>query len=200
MLGIILFCIGLMYTPGPVNLLSLNNGLQNRSGAQAPFSLGVSVALCVWFMALGYAGSTLVNETLLPWLGILGCAFIAWLAVKVLRSRVSLEGGKRPSSMTFKDGLLMQLLNPKAFMVAVPVGTVQFPAAGITGAQIALWSVGLALLAFGAPTSYAMMGALLGQRINRPWVFRAFNMVMGLLLLFVAADIAWTHVIVPLAS
>jgi len=198
MLSIILFCIGLMYTPGPVNLLSLNNGLQNRSGAQAPFSLGVAAALCFWFMVVGYAGSTIVDDALLPWLGLAGCAFITWLAIKVLKSKVNLEGGRKPAAMTFKDGLFIQLLNPKAFMVVVPVGTVQFPAAGITGPGIAVWSVLLALLAFGAPTSYAMMGALLGQRVNRPGFFRAFNIAMGLLLLLVAADIAWQHVLIPL--
>ena len=199
MLTIILFCIALMYTPGPVNLLSLNNGLQSRSAAQAPFALGVAAALCFWFLVVGYAGSSIVNPAMLPWLGILGCGFIVWLAVKVLRSKIDLDAGRRPSSMTFRDGLFMQLLNPKAFMVVLPVTTVQFPAAGVTGPGIALWSAGLALLAFGAPTSYALLGSMLGRRIERPVYFRVFNTVMGLLLLAVAADIAWEHVIVPLS-
>ena len=37
MLNIIMFSIGIMYTPGPVNLLSFNNGLRSRLTAQIPF-------------------------------------------------------------------------------------------------------------------------------------------------------------------
>lgn len=201
MTHILLFAFGIMYTPGPVNLLALNNGLQGRLGAQVPFSLGVAVALFLWFVLVGHAGSGIVSQATLPWIGIPGCAFIVYLAVKIMRSKVDMNGAKRSEGVTtFRDGLLIQLLNPKAFMVVLPVTTIQFPEAGITGAQIAVWSALLALMGFGAPTTYAALGALLGQRINRPLWFRAFNAAMGALLLFVAADMAVRNVILPLAG
>jgi len=199
MLNIIMFSIGIMYTPGPVNLLSFNNGLRSRLTAQIPFSLGVSSALCVWFMLVGYAGSTLADQTMQPYLGVLGCGFILYLAWKVFTSRVNLDGPDRPSaSLTYRDGLLMQLLNPKSFMVVLPVATVQFPAADITGVQIAVWSALLSLLGFGAPMAYAVAGMAVGRRVARPAVFRMFNLLMGLLLVFVAFDIAYHHVVLPL--
>jgi len=201
MLGIIIFSLGIMYTPGPVNLLSFNNGMQNRLAAQIPFSMGVSCSLCAWFLLVGYAGSGLIRGAMLPYLGVLGCGFILYLAWKVLTSGVDLDGQDRPAmSLTFKDGLLMQLLNPKTFMVVLPVATVQFPAAGITGARVALWSVLLALLAFGAPTAYALAGRMAGRRVTRPVYFRVFNLLMGLLLVYVAGDIAYRHVYLPLAG
>jgi len=199
MLNIIVFSIGVMYTPGPVNLLSFNNGLRNRLTALIPFSLGVSTALCVWFMLVGYAGSTLADQGMQPYLGVLGCGFILYLAWKVFTSSVNLEGLPVPStSLTYRDGLLMQLLNPKSFMVVLPVATVQFPAAGITDVQIAVWSAVLSLLGFGAPMVYAMAGMAVGRRVTKPAVLRGFNLFMGLLLLFVAFDIAYHHVILPL--
>lgn len=199
MLNIILFSIGIMYTPGPVNLLSFNNGLQKTMAEQIPFSLGVSCALFFWFMLVGYAGSTIINEAMLPYLGALGCGFILYLAYKVMTSDVDVKNTNRPSTtLTFKDGLLLQLLNPKSFLVVLPVATIQFPAADIAGIQITVWSALLGLLGFGAPTAYCAAGLMIGQRINRPAYFKLFNTVMGLLLLFVAFDIAYQHVYLPL--
>ncbi len=205
MLNIIIFCFGIMYTPGPVNLLSLNRGLRKRPGDLAPFALGVACALCAYFLLTGYAGGAVVNERVLPYLAVPGCLFIVYLAARVLTSPVAALAPTTPGepkapdfSPTFKDGLFMQLLNPKSFIVVLPVATVQFPAAGITGPGIALWSVLLALLGFGAPMSYAAAGALIGRRVESPRVFRLFNAFMGLLLLYAAGDIAYQNVYVPL--
>jgi len=199
MLHILLFCVGIMYTPGPVNLLSLNNGLQRGLTAQLPFCLGVGVAMSVSMMLAGYAGSGLADTAFLPYVALAGCVFILYLAFKVLTSSVNLEPNAADEGVRgFRDGLLMQILNPKSFLVVLPVGTVQFPAEGIHGPAIALWSVGLGMLAFGAPTSWAAAGALIGRRIANPKWFRLFNLAMGLLLVFVALDMAWEQTILPL--
>ncbi len=210
MLNIIIFAIGIMYTPGPVNLLSLNRGLRNAPAALVPFALGVACALCLWFLLVGYAGTAIVNEAALPYLGIPGCLFIFYLAYKVLTSPVDIPvatGSEAPAgreengfSLTFRDGLLLQLLNPKAFLVVLPVATVQFPSAGITGASVAVWSVLLALLGFGAPMSYAAAGSLLGRRLDAPRVLRLFNLLMAALLVYVACDIAYQHAYLPFAG
>lgn len=57
----------------------------------------------------------------------------------------------------------------------------------------------LAALAVGAPGSYALAGELLGRRICNPAAFRVFNLVMALLLLYVAASIGYEFVYLPLA-
>lgn len=190
-----------MYTPGPVNLLSINNGLQNRLAAQIPFSLGVGSGLFIWFMSLGYAGGSVVNEKILPYLGILGGGFILYLAYKIMTAEVNAASpGKSVGLLSFKDGLLMQSLNPKNFLVVLPVTTIQFPTVGITGAMIVAWSALLALMGFGAPTVYACLGALLGRRITNPKWFKLFNIIMGLLLAFVALDMLYRQAYLPLSN
>lgn len=199
MLEIITFSIGVMYTPGPVNLLSLNNGMQKQLTAHVPFSLGVACALSFWFALVGYAGTTIISHAMLPYIGILGCAFILYLAAKLATAPVTLNvQNTNASRLTFMDGLLMQLLNPKAFMVVFPVTTVLFPRSGITGGSIAIWSALLGLLGFGAPTLYAAMGAVVGRRIANPTFFNVLNKVMGLLLVLVACDMAYQQVYLPM--
>jgi threonine/homoserine/homoserine lactone efflux protein len=101
---------------------------------------------------------------------------------------------KGQSKLNFRSGLIMQLLNPKALVAILPIVTVQFPAAQITGVSIFLWSFVLSSMAFGAPGSYLLMGARLSRFISQPLYFRALNLSMALLLLYVAMDIAYNHV------
>lgn len=86
----------------------------------------------------------------------------------------------------------MQLLNPKAPLAILPIATVQFPAAGVEGTAILFWSLVLGTMAGGAPGSYLLAGAKLGRFIQNPVVFRGLNLVMALLLLYVAGDILLT--------
>lgn len=197
MLEILLFSIGVMYTPGPVNIISLNNGMQKNLSAHLPFAGGVAVALCLWFLVGGYAGAAVLDGATLPVVGALGAGFTLYLAWKIMTQDFRVRGGK-VAKLDGKDGFLLQLLNPKTFMVVIPVTTVQFPAAGIRGPGIALWSVGLALLGFGAPTLYAALGALLGNRRGAERYFRWANLALGLLLVAVAVDMGYRQVVLPL--
>lgn len=199
MLGIILYCIGVMYTPGPVNIISLNVGMQRGLLKQVPFCAGVSCALCFWFLLIGYTGSALVNDSVLPFVAAGGGCFIFYLAYKILSSTVDTkQSGKGLALLGFKEGLFMQLLNPKSMLAVLPVTTVQFPAVGIDGASIAIWSVGLAILGFGAPFSYTAIGATVARHIQNGPFFKYFNIAMGLMLVVVGIDMAYHHVYLAL--
>lgn len=198
MLGIILFCIGVMYTPGPVNILSLNCGMQRGPLSHVPFCLGVGAALAFWFALVGYAGAVVVGGPMLPVIAGLGTCFILYLGWKVVTADVDAPRTDKPvAALDFKDGLFMQLLNPKAFMVVLPVTTIQFPAAGIAGADVAIWSLALGALGVGAPLSYAAIGAAVTRRLGDTRYFRYLNYVMGGMLFVVAADMAYEHVYLP---
>lgn len=201
MLGIILFAIGVMYTPGPVNILSLNRGLQDRLFAHLPFCMGVSHALFVWFLGVGYAGDFLVgasfvDSAMLPALGAVGVAFISYLAYKVATASVKdVADSDSKALLGYRDGFFMQLFNPKALMVVLPVTTVQYPAVGIHGIWIAVWALGLSLLAFGAPAGYALVGNVVGSRVKNAGFLKLVNTIMAVLLAAVAADMAWEFVL-----
>lgn len=86
-------------------------------------------------------------------------------------------------------------------MVAtLPIATIQFPAVGIHGVSLMLWSLGLAALAVGAPGSYALMGAVVGRRIESPQILKGFSLAMAALLVGVSLSIGYEHVWLPLAS
>lgn len=199
MLGIVLYAIGVMYTPGPVNLLSLNNGMQRSVYEHIPFSIGVASALCFWFLLVGYTGRAVINENVLPVVAGLGVCFIVYLAYKILSSSVDAEHDRKPvAALNYKDGLLMQFLNPKSFLVVLPVATVQFPAAGIEGTGIAVWSILLGIMGFGAPFIYAMFGSTVTRHVSKTSYLQYVNYIMGVMLLAVAVDMAYNHVYLAL--
>nr|WP_297459015.1 LysE family transporter [uncultured Halomonas sp.] len=201
MLAIIAYALGVMYTPGPVNLLGLNAGLNGQAKASLGFYLGVGLAMLILFMVFGWAGAAWVRGDMLAVVGALGCGYILYLAIKIARSSIDLGAVRQaPRVLRFRDGLIMQLCNPKGMVATLPIATIQFPAVGIHGISLMLWSLGLAVLAVGAPGSYALVGALLGKRVENPTILKGFSLAMSALLVAVSLSIGYEHVWLPLAS
>lgn len=180
-LEIILYALSVMYSPGPVNALGLNAGLQGQARRALGFYAGVGCAMLILFLALGYAGAALVSGALLPWLALLGGGYCLYLGYRIARAApptADEEGGA--TRLTFAGGLLIQGLNPKGWLAVLPIATVMFPAAQVTGGKIVLWSLPLALSAGGAPASYALLGALLGRYLVQGRGLRGVNLLLGL--------------------
>jgi threonine/homoserine/homoserine lactone efflux protein len=180
-LEIFLYALSVMYSPGPVNALGLNAGLRGQASRALGFYAGVACAMLILFLALGYAGAVLISGTLLPWLALLGGGYCLYLGYGIARAAPpTVNGEGMAARLTFVSGLLIQGLNPKGWLAVLPIVTVMFPAAQVTGGKIALWSLPLALSAGGAPASYALLGALLGRYLVRGRGLRGVNRVLGL--------------------
>ena len=200
MADIFAYAIGIMYTPGPINLLGLSSGLNKQTRSHLGFFIGVGSAMFILFVLLGYLGLQVINPQFLPYVSLIGCGYILYIAWKVAKAKVQVNDTSADASLSFFDGLFMQLLNPKALVATLPIATIQFPSADITGAAIVFWSFILAILAFGAPTSYSLAGLVLGKQVSRRGVFNVFNKLMAALLVYVALMIAYEHVLTPLMA
>ncbi|WP_370317433.1 LysE family translocator [Pseudoalteromonas sp.] len=200
MADIFAYAIGIMYTPGPINLLGLSSGLNKQTRSHLGFFIGVGSAMFILFVLLGYLGLQVINPQFLPYVSLIGCGYILYIAWKVAKAKVQVSDTSADASLSFFDGLFMQLLNPKALVATLPIATIQFQSADITGAAIVFWSLILAILAFGAPTSYSLAGLMLGKQVSRPGVFNMFNKLMAVLLVYVALMIAYEHVLTPLMA
>lgn len=200
MADIFAYAIGIMYTPGPINLLGLSSGLNKQTRSHLGFFIGVGSAMFILFVLLGYLGLQVINPQFLPYVSLIGCGYILYIAWKVAKAKVQVNDASADASLSFFDGLFMQLLNPKALVATLPIATIQFPSVDITGAAIVFWSLILAILAFGAPTSYSLAGLMLGKQVSRPGIFNVFNKLMAILLVYVALMIAYEHVLTPLLA
>lgn len=198
---IFLYAFSVMYSPGPVNLMGLNAGLTGQFRKTVGFFLGVGCAMLLLFVLFGYTGEALISQRIVPYLALIGGIYTGYLAYKVFTAKVTLakdsdvKDQPAQNKLTFWNGFLIQALNPKGIMVVLPVTTVMFPAAQITGTSIAVVSALIAIGAAGAPSVYALLGAMLGRRMTKTSYFAIFNRLMGMVLAVCAVFMLYDFVI-----
>ena len=123
MVEILAYAFGIMYTPGPVNLLSLNRGLNGQY--RFNFCIGVGCAMLLLFVLFGYSGTLLVSDQYRVLLSAAGCLYIFYLGYKIARANVTVsEPSQIDETLSFRSGFLMQLLTPKAPVAILPITTV----------------------------------------------------------------------------
>ncbi len=130
----------------------------------------------------------------LIYISVIGSIYILYLAIKILKSTVKIDDKKDMKLLSFKDGLIMHIMNPKATLACLPIATIHYPANNITGINILITSIMLALIAVGAPTLYSFFGQYFGKFIKQEKVLKVFNILMAVLLIYVAITIFYDHV------
>ncbi len=114
MLTIITYAFSIMYTLGPVNLLSIHRGINGKVSGNLSFFIGIACAMFISFVTLGFFGNTFINPIYLPYISLLGSCYIVYIAWQVMGARVSVNSlSGKDEVLSVWDGLFMQLLNPK---------------------------------------------------------------------------------------
>lgn len=130
---VILFNLTLLaaiLSPGPALVMAIRTTLSagRRAGIAMGFGLGLTAA--VWT-----AAALLGLETLFaafPWAywaaKTLGAAYLIWIAIQMWRgARTPIQTDLRPAGRAFRDGVLLQAVNPKSALFAAAVLIVIFP-------------------------------------------------------------------------
>lgn len=176
------------FTPGPNTTLSTalaaNLGLRRalRFVCAVPVGWGLLLSAC----AAGL-GTLIVAMPLLR-LGIkaIGVGYLLWLALRLSRSAQLAVADQSRLSVTFWQGVLLQFVNIKAWMLALTI-----VAGWIAGTADAAQRFALVLpvmLCFGLASNftYALTGSLLRQWLARGNRLLIFNRLMALLLVCTA--------------
>ncbi|MFD2016790.1 LysE family transporter [Vibrio olivae] len=102
MLEILLYALGVMYTPGPVNLIALNNGIQKQGARAIHFYIGVGVAMFIFFFGFSLLGAEFIQRDWLFYFSLIGCTYIVYLAYKIAKSSVDLSKETTPTAFVFQ--------------------------------------------------------------------------------------------------
>lgn len=198
--ALLVLCAATSFTPGPNTTLSTalaaNLGLRRamRFVVAVPVGWGVLFTLCA-----GGLGALVVAVPLLKnAIQFTGIAYLLWLASKLARTGALAQADSNRMNVTFWQGVALQFLNIKAWMLALTV-----VAGWIAGREDALARFALTLplmLAFGFFSNllYAAIGSLLRNWLGGPYVngvgtaarLRWFNRCMALVLVVTAAWMA----------
>ena len=189
MISMILYSISIIYSPGPINFIGLNQGVSNKLNSSKGYFVGVGVAFYILLLILGYTGEKLIKKEYLLYISIIGSIYMFYLSYKIIKTSVSLNDEKHISRLTFRDGFFMEIMNPKAMLATLPIATIYYPVNSVDGVKVLGVSFVLALMASSAPFGYALIGTCFSDMIQNEKMIRVFNTVLALLLVYVGYSI-----------
>ena len=194
--ALLLIATAASFTPGPNTTLSTaiaaNRGLRGsmRFVCAVPVGWGLLVRAC----ALGI-GALIVAVPALRW-GVLalGTAYMLWLAARLARSGTLAQADAAKLDVGFWQGVLLQFLNIKAWMLALAV-----VAGWIAGRPDAMGRLLVTLpvmvvFGFVSNLTYALVGSLLRDWLAQGARLLWFNRLMALALVLTAGWMAWSVV------
>lgn len=188
--SLVMYCVVMAFTPGPNNLMVTSSGLTHGVGRTIPLILGVLAGFCV-LMAIAAAGIgalLLADPRAALALRLLGAGYMLWMAWKLWRSRPTLEVETRPPLRAW-HGAVLQLVNPKAWMMAVAAVSIYVAPAADFALTVVVVTATIEAFSLVAMLTWAGFGAGLRAALGAPGRVRRVNQAMAVLAALTAAMI-----------
>ncbi len=195
LLALLAFATAMSFSPGPNTTLSTalaaNHGLRRA----LRFCLAVPTGWTMLMVACGLGlGALVTGVPALNWaIKVAGAAYMLWLAFKLSGSGQLTQVDAARLDVTFVQGVGLQFLNIKAWMLALTltagwvVNAAGAPAAN-PGERLAIISAIMVVFAFSSNFAYALLGSMLRQWLSQGSRLLWFNRALALVL---AATAAW---------
>lgn len=191
-IAFLIFAVPIYFSPGPNNMLLMASGAQFGVRRTVPHSLGIACGFPILVLIVGLGLGEVFNRfpMVKPVMLYGACAYFLYMAYRLLGLKFNdLETRARP--MSFIEGALFQVINPKAWVLAVGMISV-FVEAGAGRFGDILWLVVASFLLspftsatwvfFGSQVSAFLKK--LGYERYLGW-FMAFLMVSAVVILLV---------------
>jgi threonine/homoserine/homoserine lactone efflux protein len=190
---LLVFCTAMSFSPGPNTTLSTalaaNLGLRRA----LRFCLAVPTGWTLLMLGSGLGlGALVLGMPALRWgVKLLGVAYMLWLAWKLSGSGQLTQVEERRLDVTFLQGVGLQFLNIKAWMLALTLTAGWVVNAGgqpasNPGERLAIICAVMVVFAFSSNFVYALVGSLLRQWLAQGSRLLWFNRVLALILVATA--------------
>lgn len=183
LIGYMLVC---SFTPGPGNILALNTTSRYGWKKSLPLVLGICAgyALVQLLCTIALYELQSVFSAILEILKYVGGIYMIWLAIHMMRSKAEAPcDDKQP---TFREGMLLQLVNVKIYFYIMTLLSVYFIPHLHTASGLILAGVVAVGIGSTASVIWAVLGAGLQELYQK--YYRCINLVLGFFLIYCA----WT--------
>ena len=190
--ALLLLTTAASFTPGPNTTLSTalaaNLGLKRalRFVCAVPVGWGLLFSLC----AGGLGALVVAVPPLRLAIQFFGVAYLLWLATRLAQSRQLAHADADRLNVTFFQGVMLQFLNIKAWMLALTVVAGWLAGRADMGARFAVILPLMIVFGFVSNLAYAMVGSLLRSWLTHGRRLIWFNRVMATVLVVTAAWMA----------
>jgi threonine/homoserine/homoserine lactone efflux protein len=192
--ALLLFCTAMSFSPGPNTTLSTALAANGGLPRALRFCIAVPAGWTLLMVGSGLGlGALVLGVPALRWaVKLAGVAYMLWLAWKLARAGQMAEVDARRLRVTFWQGVGLQFLNIKAWMLALTltagwvVNGAGQPAPN-PGERLAIICALMAVFAFTSNFTYALVGSLLRGWLAQGRRLLWFNRALALVLVGTAA-------------
>ena len=191
--ALLLFCTAMSFSPGPNTTLSTALAANLGLPRALRFCLAVPTGWTLLMLASGLGlGALITGVPALRWaVTLLGVAYMLWLAAKLARAGQMGTVDASRLQVTFWQGVGLQFVNIKAWMLALTlsagwvVNAAGQPATN-PGERLAIICAVMMVFAFTSNFVYALVGSLLRQWLAQGTRLLWFNRTLALVLVLTA--------------
>jgi threonine/homoserine/homoserine lactone efflux protein len=190
LLPLVTYCALMSGTPGPNNVMLATSGANFGYRRTLPHMAGINAgAFVLTFVVCVGLGAVFTRFPALHGaLKVVGALYLVWLAWKLAGASLK-ASGEHAKPLSFLEGAMFQVVNPKTWMKAATIATVFMPVdLGAVQGALLVSAVGL-VIGFPLISVWAMFGVAIGRWLASPRALRVFNGTMGLSLVVLAASL-----------
>lgn len=172
-------------TPGPVNIIATSTGANFGFARALPHVVGASVAytLVVFLSGIGLSSMLLANPAMAISLQYLGAVFLLYMSYKIASAKpFESTSGIATKPPGLLSGMLVQGLNPKAWLVAMSGVSLFVIPYQPMALQLAVFCIISLVICFLCVGIWALSGQLISKYLANERRQLVFNITMGLLL------------------
>jgi len=191
LLPVLSYALVSIFTPGPNNITSSSLGMRVGYPRTLRFIGGVVTGFFCIMVATGLLTELLVSayDRIAIVLKIAGVAYLLWIAWTVVRPQDKKHASPAASGTRYRDGLLLQLVNPKVILFGLTMYATLLAPLTASWLAVVVSAAVLAFLAFCSTSLWALLGAGIQRFIANPKVRFAYSLVLVGLLLYAAWSI-----------
>ena len=185
-----IFSLSMSLSPGPVNIVSMNMGSTLGFIRALRFVAGATIGFIVQLLLTGISATLVLQElvTYSHYLRYPGALYMLYLAVVILRSKPDATNETEQQN-GFVSGLLIQWINPKAWIACV-AGTSAF-ILGKSYTEFALFLMVYFVVCFCSVALWAAAGQMMMRHLQQSLFRRIFNLFLASMLGLCAVALVW---------
>jgi threonine/homoserine/homoserine lactone efflux protein len=195
LIALLVFIVPMCFSPGPNNMLCAAHGSQHGFRASIPLTLGMLVGWSSLGLAVGMATVFIEeNQEAFLLLTYIGAAYIAYLGYKIaFQTPLTEKEGKETERLGFSTGLMLQIVNGKAWVHFLVLMTSWGALFGTGFASKATLVAINATAGYPAVLTWSAFGVGLSKIFSTPEKARILNGILGVSLFAVAIWISLPH-------
>lgn len=181
----LLFAFVASITPGPTNILVLTNSQHFGVKNTVPAILGGCIAASAIVLVSGAGAGEVLRQyplirQIMSWVGVL---WLSWMSWQLFSAPAASLSAKSPVRFTAQAAALLQIMNPKTWMMALAVVSLFAPAGDHALRDIALMALWFLLISIACLMCWAWLGKAVNQIFRTTVAMVRFQRLMALCLL-----------------